>query len=83
MRNSMILILAAIVIIMWFGSEAFTGNEICATSCVTLAGLNVVEKAVAVAVLPVLLLIGAWRVRENEKNPSKIASKDDKREQSR
>lgn len=77
MRNSMILFLAAIVVIVWFGSEAFTANEICATSCISLAGLNVAEEALAVAVLPVLLLIGGIRVRQNEKNPKPIPANDD------
>lgn len=67
LRNSMILFLAAVVILVWFGAEAFTGNEICATSCISLAGLNFAEVVAAVVALPVLLLIGGIRVLKNEK----------------
>lgn len=54
------------VVLVWFGSEAFTGQEICATSCISLAGLNTVETAAAVAVLPVILLLLGLRVRKVE-----------------
>lgn len=77
MRNSRILFLAAIVVLVWFGSEAFTAQEICATSCISLVGLNVAEVALAVAVLPVLLIIGGIRIRQNEKNPKPVAANDD------
>ena len=73
----MILFLAAVVVLVWFGSEAFTANEICATSCISLAGLNVAEVALAVAVLPVLLIIGGIRVRQNERNPMPVEPNDD------
>ena len=67
MRNSTILFLAAIVILVWFGSEAFTAQELCVTSCIMLTGLNVLEDAIVVALLPVLLVIGGVRVRKKEK----------------
>ena len=78
MRNSTILVLAAVVVLVWFGSEVATAQEICATTCISLAGLNVVEEAVAVAVLPVLLLIGGIRLRRVEKNLKPVASTGDK-----
>ena len=71
MRNSTILFLAAFVILVWFGAEAFPGKEICATSCMSLSGLNDIETAIVVAILPVLLVIGGIRARRNEK---KVAS---------
>jgi len=70
LRNSTILFLAAIVILVWFGSEAFTAQELCVTSCIMLTGLNALEDAIVVAVLPILLVIGGLRVRAKEKQPS-------------
>jgi membrane protein implicated in regulation of membrane protease activity len=70
----MILFLAAFVILVWFGSEAFTASELCATTCISLKGLNQLEDAVVVAILPVLLAIGGIRVRRNEKNPKPPAA---------
>ena len=67
MRNSTILLLAAFVILVWFGSEAFTAQNICATTCISLSGLNLVEESLAVAILPVLLVIAALNVRKKEK----------------
>ena len=79
MRNSTILFLAAIVILVWFGSEAFTAQELCVTSCIMLTGLNALEDAIVVAVLPILLLVGALKVRAKEKQPAQPtdASKSD------
>lgn len=76
MRNSTILLLAAVVVLVWFGSEVATAQEICATTCISLVGLNVVEQAVAVAVLPVLLLIVGIRLRKAEKSLETVGSKD-------
>ena len=53
--------------LVWFGSEAFTAQNICATSCISLGGMNYAEDGIAVAILPVLLLIGGLKVRNNEK----------------
>lgn len=63
------LFLAAVVVVVWFGSEAFTAKNICATSCISLAGLNIIEQSLAVAILPALLVIAGFRVRKNEKLP--------------
>ncbi len=68
MRNSAILFLAAIVILVWFGSEAFTASEICATSCISLEGLNTIEDVAIVAILPVFLILGGIRARKKERN---------------
>jgi membrane protein implicated in regulation of membrane protease activity len=67
LKNSTIVFLAAAVVLVWFGSEAFLGQEICATSCISLAGTTSWEDAVVVAILPVLLLIGALKLRSKEK----------------
>jgi purine-cytosine permease-like protein len=69
LRNSTILFLAAFVILVWFGSEAFSAQELCVTSCIMLSGLNNLEDAIVVAVLPVLLVIFGIRVRAIEKHP--------------
>lgn len=61
------LFLAAVVVLVWFGSETYTAQNICATTCISLAGLNVVEESVAVAILPVLLALGGISVRKKEK----------------
>ena len=73
MRNSTILFLAAIVILVWFGSEAFTAQELCVTSCIMLTGLNFLEDAIVVAILPVLIVVGGFRVRKKEKQPAQPA----------
>lgn len=59
--------MAAFVVLVWFGSEAFTAQNICATTCISLGGMNYVEDGIVVAILPVLLFIGGLRVRNNEK----------------
>ena len=73
LRNSTILFLAAIVILVWFGSEAFTAQELCVTTCIMLTGLNVLEDAVVVAILPILLVVGGFRVRQKERQPAQPA----------
>ncbi|MGI0091278.1 MAG: hypothetical protein ACREBS_06175 [Nitrososphaerales archaeon] len=67
MRNSTILFLAAFVIAVWFGAEVFTAQELCATTCVSLSGLNVWEDGIIVAILPVLLVIGGVRLLKQER----------------
>ena len=67
MRNSNILFIVAFVILVWFGSEVFTAQEICATSCISLSGLSAWEQVVSIVVLPVILVIGGVRVRKTEK----------------
>ncbi len=76
MRNSMILLLAALLILAWFGSEVYIAQEICVTSCIYLTGQPGWVQAIAVAILPALLLLAAFRVRKTEairKPPSPAA----------
>ena len=68
MRNSTILFIVALLILGWFGAEVFSAQEICASSCVSLSGLSLWEQVIAVAVLPVLLAIGAFSARKKERN---------------
>ena len=67
MRNSSILFLVAVLVLGWFGAEVYTAQNICVTSCLDLSGLTGWEQAIAVAILPVLLVIGGVRARQNEK----------------
>jgi membrane protein implicated in regulation of membrane protease activity len=67
MKNSNILFIVAVLILVWFGSETITGQQICVTSCVDLSGMSSWEQAVSVLILPVIILLGAIRVRKNEK----------------
>jgi hypothetical protein len=67
-RNSNILFLVAFLILAWFGAEAFTAQNICVTSCVDLSGLTNWEQAIAVAILPAILVFGGFRLRKTEKN---------------
>ncbi len=59
-------IIIAVLVTIWFGDEAFTGQNICVTSCISLAGMTNLELVFAVAILPALLVIyGAWlKVKE-------------------
>ena len=67
MKNSTILFLGSVLILAWFGAEVFTAQEICVTSCISFQGAALWEQVVAVAILPVLLLVGAFKLRSNEK----------------
>jgi hypothetical protein len=66
-RNSSILFLVAVLVLGWFGVEVYTAQNICVTSCLDLSGLTGWEQAIAVAILPVLLIAGGFRARQNEK----------------
>jgi membrane protein implicated in regulation of membrane protease activity len=66
-RNSQILFLVAVLILVWFGAEVYTAQNICATSCISLSGLTGWEQAIAVAILPALLVIGGVKAHQNEK----------------
>jgi|GEM_PF-2460611 TRAP-type C4-dicarboxylate transport system permease small subunit len=57
MRRSNILFVAAILILGWFGAEAYAGQNICVTSCISLSGLSSWEIGLVVAIIPVLLVI--------------------------
>jgi TRAP-type C4-dicarboxylate transport system permease small subunit len=66
-RNSSILFLVAFLVLGWFGAEVYTAQNICVTTCISLSGLTGWEQGIAVAVLPVVLVIGGIRARQNEK----------------
>ncbi|MDA4131440.1 MAG: hypothetical protein OK457_11770 [Thaumarchaeota archaeon] len=77
MRNSNILFLVAFLILAWFGAEAFTAQNICVTTCVDLSGLTLWEQAIAVAILPVILVYGGYRLRITEKKkPPSVPAQD-------
>jgi purine-cytosine permease-like protein len=67
LKNSTILFLAALLILGWFGAETYYGQNICVTSCISFQGYPVWAEVIAVAILPVLLLIGALKLRATEK----------------
>ena len=67
MRNSTILFVVAVLILAWFGSETFTAQQICVTSCIDLSGMPVWEQASSVAILPIILVLGGIRVMKTEK----------------
>jgi purine-cytosine permease-like protein len=66
-KNSQILFLVAFLVLGWFGAEVYTAQNICATTCISLSGLTGWEQAIAVIILPLLLVIGGLRARQNEK----------------
>ena len=67
MRNSTILFIVAALVLVWFGAEVYTGQNICVTTCVDLSGLTSWEQAIAVVILPVILVYGGIRLRSKEK----------------
>lgn len=67
MRNSQILFLVAVLVLGWFGAEVYTAQNICVTSCISLVGLTGWEQATAVVILPILLVAGGFKARQNEK----------------
>ncbi|MDG6996650.1 MAG: hypothetical protein JRN52_12080 [Nitrososphaerota archaeon] len=67
MRNSTMLFLVALLILGWFGAEAYTAQNICVTGCIDLSGFTGWQQAIIVAILPVLLVLGGIRARSNEK----------------
>ena len=67
MQRTAILFLAGLLVLGWFGSEAYIGQQICVSSCIDLVGMPAWEQAVSVAVLPALLFIGgiwSWRTEK-------------------
>ena len=69
MRNSTILFIVALLILGWFGAEAYAAQNICVSSCLDLSGMPGWQQAVAVVILPTLLIVAALRVRSNEDKP--------------
>jgi membrane protein implicated in regulation of membrane protease activity len=74
MRQSTIFFIVAALVLIWFGAEAFPGQQICAMSCVSLAGMNFAEQAAAVAILPILIALGGYSLRKSEKQKELAAS---------
>lgn len=70
MRNSSILFIVAILILGWFGAEVYTAQNICVTTCISLSGLTSWEQAIAVVILPALLIAGGLKARQSEKQSS-------------
>jgi hypothetical protein len=67
-RNSRILFIVALLVVAWFGTEDYTSQNICVTTCESLVGLTPIEQAIAVAILPVLLAIGGFYLIRKEKS---------------
>lgn len=67
MRNSTIYFIVALLILGWFGAEAYSAQNICVTGCFDLSGFAGWQQGIIVAILPALLLVAGLRVRSNEK----------------
>jgi membrane protein implicated in regulation of membrane protease activity len=68
-RNSTILFIVAVLVLVWFGSEAYVSQNICALSCYSLTGSTPLELAIYVAILPVILVIAGVRAMQKERKP--------------
>jgi len=66
-KNSQILFLVAFLVLGWFGAEVYTAQNICVTTCISLAGLTNWEQGITVIILPALLVVGGFKARQNEK----------------
>ena len=71
MRQSTVFFVVAILVLIWFGDETFAIGHICVTSCISLSGLNVVEQAFAVAILPIIIVLLGISQRRNENQKTK------------
>jgi len=78
-KNSNILFVVALLILAWFGAEVVTAQEICVSSCMLLSGWAYWEQAIAVIILPLILVLGGIQARRNEKK-SATASKNAKQD---
>jgi hypothetical protein len=67
MRQSTIFFIVAVLVLIWFGAEAFPGQQICVTSCISLVGMNSAEQAAAAVILPILIALGGLSLRRSEK----------------
>ena len=70
MKNSTILFFVALLVLAWFGAEVVAAQEICVTSCMVLSGWTYWEQAIAVLILPLVLVVGGIQAKRNEKNAS-------------
>jgi len=66
-KNSTILFVVALLILCWFAAEVVTAQNICVTSCMDLSGWANWEQALAVVVLPLILVLGGIQSKRNEK----------------
>jgi hypothetical protein len=66
MRKSTIAFLVAFLVLVWFGAEGFTGQNICVTGCISLAGMTTWEIAIAVAILPAIIIAYGVNLRRKE-----------------
>jgi hypothetical protein len=73
LRQSTIFFIVAVLVLIWFGAEAFPGQQICVTSCYSLKGMNVAEEIAAVAILPVLIVLAGFSLRKSEKQKEMAA----------
>jgi len=73
LRQSTIFFIVAVLVIIWFAAEAFPGQQICAMSCESLAGLNLPEQIAAVLILPVLIALGGISMRRSEREKALTA----------
>jgi hypothetical protein len=67
LRQSTIFFIVSVLVLIWFGAEAFPGQEICVTSCISLKGMNIAEEVATVAILPILIVLGGFSLRRSEK----------------
>ena len=74
LRQSTIFFIVAVLVLVWFGAEAFPGQQICVTSCISLKGMNIGEEISAVAILPILIVLAGFSLRKSEKQ-KEIAAK--------
>lgn len=72
LRQSTIFFIVAVLVLIWFGAEAFPGQQICATSCISLKGMNIAEEVAAVAILPILIVLAGINQRRSEKQKEKV-----------
>lgn len=68
MKQSTALFIAAVLVLIWFAVEAFPGQELCASGCISLKGMNVAEQIAAVVILPIILAIAGVSRRRSGKD---------------
>lgn len=66
MRQSTIFFIVAVLVLIWFGAEAFPGKEICVTSCFSLAPYTLPEQIAIVVALPILIVLAGFSQRRTE-----------------
>jgi hypothetical protein len=66
--------MVSILVLIWFGVEAFPGQEICVTQCISLVGMNLAEQIAAVVALPILIALGGLSLRRSEKQKQTVGA---------